>query len=105
MKTKNEILKTIPSVDQILTLLQIQKLNNITSHKNIVSSIRETLENIRQEIMNLSEEEILTYDLSLAQLIRQIEKTIEKNTTMSLRPVINATGVVLLYQLRPLFIK
>ena len=95
MKTKNEILKTIPSVDQILTLLQIQKLNNITSHKNIVSSIRETLENIRQEIMNLSEEEILTYDLSLAQLIRQIEKTIEKNTTMSLRPVINATGVVL----------
>jgi L-seryl-tRNA(Ser) seleniumtransferase len=95
LKTKNEILKTIPSVDQILTLLQIQKLNNITSHKNIVSSIRETLENIRQEIMNLSEEEILTYDLSLAQLIRQIEKTIEKNTTMSLRPVINATGVVL----------
>ena len=95
MKTKNDILKTIPSVDQILSLDQIQKLTKTTSYKNILESIRETLENIRQEILQLREEEINTYDISLPQLIRLITNTIEKNKTMSLRPVINATGVVL----------
>lgn len=95
MNVKSDLFKKIPSVDEILSLSEIKKLYESTSHQNIVECIREVLDDTRNEIMNLANDEINSYNLSEYILVNSISNKIEKKKAMSLRSVINATGVVL----------
>jgi L-seryl-tRNA(Ser) seleniumtransferase len=95
LNLKNDLLKKIPSVDEILSLSKIKLFYESTSHQNIVECIREVLDDLRNEIIKLRDDEINLYNLCEKRLVNAILKKIEKKKAMSLRSVINATGVVL----------
>ena len=85
----------IPSVDEVISLTKVKMLYEITSHHNIVECIREVLDDLRNQIINLTEDEVNLFHLSEDQLVQTIIKKVKENKVMSLRSVINATGVVL----------
>lgn len=95
LKEKKDLFRAIPSVDQLLGQEKIKALYENTSHHQIVECIRQTLEQIRQQIEDLSQEEVQTFALSEKDLLETITDKLASKKVMNLRPVINATGVVL----------
>lgn len=95
MKERKNLFRMIPSVDQIISMPEIQKLYQSTSHQNIVEYTREMLEEIRSEIIHLPEEKVSSFQLSEAKLAQILSEKIENKKKISLHSVINATGVVL----------
>lgn len=89
MVTKNDLLKSLPKVDIILTDKRIEALKDV-SRTIILEAIRETLDNTRKNVLS----DKLT-EVSYENIITEIQDAIEKKNTMHLKKVINATGTVL----------
>jgi len=81
--------RDIPSVDQILKHPRTEQLLGAYGHAWTVSAIRELLDQLRLSLPNLAE---MPPD---AELINSLQSILEKQSEPSLRPVINATGVLL----------
>ena len=81
--------RDIPSVDQILKHPRTEQLLGAYGHAWTVSAIREVLDELRQSLPNLAEMP------SDAELVNSLESILQKQSQPSLRPVINATGVLL----------
>ena len=81
--------RDIPSVDQILKHPRTEQLLGAYGHAWAVSAIREVLDELRQSLPNLAE---IPSD---AELENSLESILQKQSQPSLRPVINATGVLL----------
>ena len=81
--------RDIPSVDQILKHPRTEQLLGAYGHAWTVSAIREVLDELRQSLPNLAE---IPSD---AELVISLESILQKQSQPSLRPVINATGVLL----------
>ena len=81
--------RDIPSVDQILKHPRTEQLLGAYGHAWTVSAIREVLDELRQSLPNLAE---MPPD---AELVISLESILQKQSQPSLRPVINATGVLL----------
>ena len=81
--------RDIPSVDQILKHPRTEQLLGTYGHAWTVSAIREVLDELRQSLPNLAE---IPSD---AELVISLESILQKQSQPSLRPVINATGVLL----------
>ena len=81
--------RDIPSVDQILKHPRTEQLLGTYGHAWTVSAIREVLDELRQSLPNLAE---IPSD---AELENSLESILQKQSQPSLRPVINATGVLL----------
>ena len=81
--------RDIPSVDQILKHPRTEQLLGAYGHAWAVSAIREVLDELRQSLPNLAE---IPSD---AELVNSLESILQKQSQPSLRPVINATGVLL----------
>ena len=81
--------RDIPSVDQILKHPRTEQLLGAYGHAWTVSAIREVLDELRQSLPNLAE---IPSD---AELENSLESILQKQSQPSLRPVINATGVLL----------
>ena len=81
--------REIPSVDQILKHPRTEQLLGTYGHAWTVSAIREVLDELRQSLPNLAE---IPSD---AELENSLESILQKQSQPSLRPVINATGVLL----------
>ena len=81
--------RDIPSVDQILKHPRTEQLLGAYGHAWTVSAIREVLDELRQSLPNLAE---IPSD---AELVNSLESILQKQSQPSLRPVINATGVLL----------
>ena len=86
--------KLLPSLNDLLLSAAFKPLFHSHARDAIVSSTRNALDNIRQQIAdgrytftNLSE--------SLASIADAVKSSLEKSSQFSLKPVINATGVVL----------
>jgi L-seryl-tRNA(Ser) seleniumtransferase len=86
---KNELLSKLPKVDLILSDDRIKSINGIT-RSIIVESIRETLDALRNNILNGRVSNI-DYD----EIIKNTIELSERKNQMHLRHVINATGTVL----------
>ncbi len=82
-------LRDIPSVDQILHHPRAEQLLGSFGHAWTVSAIRQLLDDLRQTLPNLTEMP------SDEELINSLETILEQQSQPSLRPVINATGVLL----------
>jgi L-seryl-tRNA(Ser) seleniumtransferase len=82
-------LRRLPSVDKLLGEKPIKDLSPSFPHELIVSVLRETLENYRTGISQGQE------DLPLNQIAKNVASQIQAIAKPSLRPLINATGVVL----------
>jgi L-seryl-tRNA(Ser) seleniumtransferase len=90
-----ELLRRIPGVDEILALPQILQLLSLYPRPVVVSAIRKGLEGLRKDL--LAREEIPETAESLfsaESLLPRFQREIDRQVRPRLRPVINATGVV-----------
>ncbi len=85
---KAKLLRNIPAVDRILKNERIINLLSNHSHSLVCESIRQVLDGLRKRIINGYVSEI-----DEDKIVEEIEKSLDQK--YSLRPVINATGVVI----------
>lgn len=93
---KNEYLRKLSSVDDILQLPAIQVLVEAYPRNVVVVSIRTVLDELRQTILSCKDlAELKELALEPEKLVPLISKLVEKSMAPRLRRVINATGVVI----------
>src|SRR5271155_310238 len=87
------LLRSLPAVDELLLRPRIAALCNTVERGYAVATVRELLAQVRREIISghLSEESAGAPD----RLEQRILSTVEAELAPSLRPAINATGVIL----------
>jgi len=90
MNEKQKLLSILPSVDEILKSKQGMEWLSTYPRRFVLQAIRETIDSRRKEII-----EGRSADLSEEVMLADIENVIEKLSSYSLRPLINATGVVI----------
>jgi L-seryl-tRNA(Ser) seleniumtransferase len=86
------LLRNIPSVNELLENPQLKALIDKVSHHAVVTRVRTFLDDLRQEVQNAAADVKLP---SVAELAEKIAHRILEIEKPSLRPVINATGVLL----------
>lgn len=91
---KAKLFRELPSTDEILRQPEIQRLSAREGHSAVTAAIRAVLDRLRREISDghLDEQSL---DLALANLPGVIDRQLRQFLDCSLRPVINATGVIL----------
>ena len=87
---RQELLRKLPSVDEILKSPYGLRWLNLYPRRYILHAIRDIIAFKREEIL-----EGYTPDVTIETLSRDIEIKIERLTAMRLKPLINATGVVI----------
>ncbi len=89
---KHELFQIIPSVDRLLKSPVIHEISPQYSHNLILKAINEVLEELRGEIKNGKAMD--PSDLPLERVSSGVVERLKLLDQSSLRPVINATGVV-----------
>ena len=88
MSVNSQLLRQIPKVDELLRHPRLASLS--CQHTILTETVREVIDSLRQAIL-AGEEPSIQPD----SLCDEVERLVQKKTTMNLRPVINATGIVL----------
>ncbi len=93
-KTKSALFQKLPSTDELLQHPQLRSLAERDGHATLADAIRAVLARLREQIAKdrLDEKSL---DLALAGLPDAVERQLRQSLSYSLRPVINATGVIL----------
>ncbi|HUY31599.1 MAG TPA: L-seryl-tRNA(Sec) selenium transferase [Pirellulales bacterium] len=86
------LLRNLPSVNELLESPQLKGLVNKVSHNTVVTRVRSFLDDLRSDVQNAAAEIKLP---SVSELAEKIAQRILVGDEPSLRPVINATGVLL----------
>ncbi len=95
-EVRQRYLRTLPAVDELLRHPQIQPFLKIHSRTLVVESIRNVLEEKRQAIFqSKDDQEAGAVTMTPERWAVAIEEELKASFRPSLRPVINATGVVL----------
>jgi L-seryl-tRNA(Ser) seleniumtransferase len=91
---KAALFQKLPSTDELLQQPELRVLVAREGHTAVADSIRIVVARLRHEI---SEERLdaKSLDLALAGLSAAVERELHRSLRYSLRPVINATGVIL----------
>jgi L-seryl-tRNA(Ser) seleniumtransferase len=90
------LLQQIPSVDEMLARPALQALEKEVGRRLVVDSVRQVVANVRAMLMNpASTHPMMTDFLEMARMEGQVDEGVRRELEPSLRPVINATGVVL----------
>jgi L-seryl-tRNA(Ser) seleniumtransferase len=90
----SELFRKLPSVDDVVRVPAIAKLTANYGHDSVVDAARVVLARLRHEITTkLLADHAL--DLALSGLADAVERQLRQSLSYSLRPVINATGVIL----------
>jgi len=91
---RENLYRALPSVNELLLAPEMQKVIQAHGHDRVVAAIRDRLVAIRAEIAGteLSGEQLEDQINSVA---RCVAETLECGPEYSLRPIINATGVIL----------
>ena len=84
-----EHLRQLPSVDRLLKTAEEREWDEAFGHDLTVEAIRETLHAVRQQILSGQP------GPGQAGLLIQVQERLETLVTPTLRPVINATGVII----------
>ena len=85
-------LRSIPSVNELLENPVVKGLVDRISHNTVVNSVRTVLDEVRLELQASATEHTLP---SVSELADRIARRVLETDERSLRPVINATGIVL----------
>lgn len=91
---RDELYRLLPSVNEVLLKPAAQALAESHPRHRLLSSIREVLTTLRLEIA-AGQHTAATLDSRLAGLVDQVIQLLNSPKQYSLRPVINATGVLL----------
>src|SRR5215467_9800071 len=97
MKTtaKSDLYRLLPSVDELLRETEVASLVEGEGQPAVVDAIRVVLEKVREEIATGHLEKDESVQLVVAGLPDGIARQLHASLEFSLRPVINATGVIL----------
>ena len=90
---KKELLRSLPKIDEVLMDERIEKLMERIPRETVVEAVRSAVEAVREGI--LSEKITEASEMKLDSIVDRIAETADALGKKSLRPVINATGVVL----------
>jgi len=82
-------LRQIPSVEKILESPQLQSDIEKFSHALVALAVKQAVEMIREEVKKGKE------PISTQEIVQKVKEIIAEQTSPSLKPVINATGVIL----------
>ncbi|MEE9602257.1 MAG: L-seryl-tRNA(Sec) selenium transferase [Thermoguttaceae bacterium] len=85
-------LRSIPSVNDLLENPTLGKLVDRISHNVLVSMVRTVLDEVKHEVQTMASEKTLP---SVTELAERVARRIAEEELPPLRPVINATGVLL----------
>ena len=88
----NNVFKNIPSVNELLENPQLKTLVDKVSHHAVVSEVRTFLDGLRDELKTTAEE---IHVPAPSELASKIAKWIVRGQRARLRPVVNATGILL----------
>jgi L-seryl-tRNA(Ser) seleniumtransferase len=92
---KKDLLRNLPKVDEILNNEDIQRLLNEYPRITVVDSIRRFIDMYRKEIIEADVEDLTKLQINFKDLVNKVILDVEEKNKMSLRRVINATGVIL----------
>jgi len=85
-------LRNLPSVSELLESPPLKALVNRLSHNVVVSTIRAVLDETRVEVQTVAAEKTLP---NVGDLAERIARRVMESETPALRPVVNATGILL----------
>lgn len=88
----SNVLRGIPSVNELLESPQLKSLVDRVNHNVVVSGVRSFLDNLRGEVQSAAAGMSLP---TRAELAERVVQWISRNQECPLRPVINATGCLL----------
>jgi L-seryl-tRNA(Ser) seleniumtransferase len=93
-KVNSELFRLLPSVDELLRGDTIQAIAAREGHAPTVEAAREFLDQLRVRIAKgeLTEDLVVS---AIEKAPREIDQTLRESMAYSLRPVVNATGVIL----------
>ena len=91
---KSALFRKLPSADELLRQPDMQALVASEGHAAVAESVRVVLARLRREIAEGGLDE-KSLDLALGGLSPAVERQLRQSLRYSLRPLINATGVIL----------
>lgn len=91
MSVNSQLLRQIPKIDELLRQEEIQAAAKKFPHSVVLESLRQTIDALRQSILDGQQDA----PVNSAALCSQAIALMEEKSTMNLRPVINATGIIL----------
>jgi L-seryl-tRNA(Ser) seleniumtransferase len=89
-RNKQEILSKLPSVDEVLKSEEGMRWLETCPRRYVLAAVREGIDLRRREIL-----EGTTAEVSVESLSHDIAQRVKRMASLSLRPVINATGIVI----------
>jgi L-seryl-tRNA(Ser) seleniumtransferase len=92
--SKSELFRKLPSLDELLRQLELGLLVERQGHRAVADAARTVLACLREEI-SAEHLDSAALDLALVGLPQAVERQLQLSLGYSLRPVINATGVIL----------
>ena len=93
-KSKRELFAVLPSVDEVLSDNRVIELCTKLPRSIILDSIRNTVEEYRKKIISLKDEDIDTFKIEEDDIIVDSISRSMREYELSLKKVINATGIV-----------
>ena len=91
---KADLYRKLPSVDDLVRRPELARLSEQTSLVALTDAARAVLNRLREEISS-DRLDAKEFELAIAGLPQAVEKQLRRALGYSLRPVINATGVIL----------
>ncbi len=85
-------LRNIPSVSELLESPSLKSLVDRLSHNTVVNTVRTVLDEMRSEVQTAVGEKTLP---NVAELAERIARRVMEAESLGLRPVINASGILL----------
>src|SRR5580765_3693949 len=93
--SKSDLYRLLPSVDELLKNAELAKLLSREGQPAVTDSIRVVLANVREEIASGTLANQPAVELAVSHLPQAIARHLSGAMEFSLKPVINATGVIL----------
>ncbi len=93
-KSKRELFAVLPSVDEVLSDSRVIELAKKLPRSIILEAVRKTIDEYRKKIVALKEDEVEKFTLEEEEIILSSISLSEKSYELSLKKVINATGIV-----------
>lgn len=91
----NNVFKNIPSVNELLETTALKELVEKVSHNAVVGEVRSFLDQLRKEVNSRTEDVDIPPIPTTGEIAEKVASWISKREEQKLRPVINATGILL----------
>jgi len=93
--SKNKYLRQLPKVDEFLDFPKVKEFSATYPRPLVVEGVRKVIDDKRGLILALSEKDLEEFDLSVMSYLDELEAWLRRQYALSLKRLINATGVVI----------